>query len=169
MNNPIELLIQEHDIILQAIESAKKLSSIKGTNPEAYQFDIKKMIGFFRNYADKYHHYKEETLLFPAMCDENAILKDGIIGEMMDNHSKFRNDLIEIEADLNELELDSANKKVVKYLNELLDHISIENDEVFQIAESLLSESEIEKIYFGFIDIDRELGIAEKSELESLV
>lgn len=169
MNNPIELLIQEHDIILKAIDSAKKISSTKNINPEAYQSNSKKMIEFFRNYADKYHHNKEETLLFPAMCDENTILKDGIIGEMMDNHAKFRNDLNEIEADLKRSELDSANRRIIKYLNELLDHISIENDEVFQIAGALLSKDELEKIYFGFIDIDRELGMAAKSELELLV
>ena len=49
------------------------------------------LITFFRNYADKFHHYKEEKLLFPLMCEKNDMLENSIIAEMLDNHQDFRN------------------------------------------------------------------------------
>lgn len=52
------------------------------------------------------------------------------------------------------------------YNNDLLDHIAAENDELFVLAQSLLSESELEKIYFHFKDVDMQLGEDRKIKFE---
>ena len=51
------------------------------------------------------------------------------------------------------------------YINDLLDHIAVENDELFIMAESLFNEDELERMYFLFQDIDMELGQVRKQEL----
>ena len=54
-------------------------------------------------------------------------------------------------------------------MNDLLDHIAVENDELFVLTENIISEDELEKIYFLFEDLDREMGLDKKLKLESLV
>jgi len=87
------------------------------------------------------------------MCDENQLLEGGIIKEMLDNHEEFRNSLRDIEKALKIGELASVAENFSKYCNSLLDHIAVENEELFQIAETLLKESELENIYFLFLDM----------------
>ncbi len=50
-----------------------------------------------------------------------------------------------------------------------MDHIAVENDEVFQAAETLFSEDEMEKMYYQCLDSDAELGNSTKAELEEQI
>lgn len=167
MNNPVEILVKEHEVIVSAINLTKKLQKITESEQEKFIYLSGKLIDFFKTYADKYHHYKEESFLFPRMCDENQLLEEGIIKEMLENHEEFRNSLREIEKVLQEGEFTSVTDSFSIYCNNLLDHIAVENEELFQIAETLLSASELENIYFRFLDIDMELGESRKKELEN--
>ena len=60
-------------------------------------------------------------------------------------------------------------KKSKAEFQDLLDHIAAENDELFVLAETLMSEDELETIYFKFKDIDMELGEVNKIELEESI
>jgi hemerythrin-like domain-containing protein len=87
---------------------------------------------------------------------------------MFENHSDFREMIKNIETSLDEKKYPQAQQQLEQYTEALLDHIAVENDEVFQTAESLFSEEELEKIYYRFEDCDRELGNAKKEELKEL-
>lgn len=166
MNNPIELLYKEHEIITQAVKSTQALKSLIENDNEAYKNGMRKKIDFFRNYADKYHHAKEEKVLFPEMNKKNEILSDGIIKEMLENHEDFRELLQNIESLIEKNDYFLAHTEFEKYAIALSDHIAVENEEVFQIAETLFEEDELEKIYFKFLDSDSELGDSTKTSLE---
>ena len=45
---------------------------------------------------------------------------------------------------------------------------SRQNEEVFQMAETLFSEEELEQLYFRFQDCDRNLGTVKKEELKEM-
>ncbi|HMW96335.1 MAG TPA: hypothetical protein PJ983_03720, partial [Flavobacteriales bacterium] len=62
-----------------------------------------------------------------------------------------------------------AHKLLTRYMRDLEDHISAENDELFVLAENLLGKKEREDVYFRFMDIDRQLGEDRKKELEELL
>jgi hemerythrin-like domain-containing protein len=164
----MKVLFDEHEIIVNAIDTARQAKSLIGKYDVSYEKLIHQLIGFFRNYADKYHHFKEEEILFPEMAKRNELLADGVIKEMFDNHADFREMIKGIEASLNEKKYAEAQQKLQQYTESLLDHIAVENDEVFQSSESIFSEEELEKIYFRFEDCDRELGSAKKEELKEL-
>ena len=87
---------------------------------------------------------------------------------MFENHEDFRNMILDIETFLDKKDYLRAQQKLNIYTESLLDHIAVENDEVFQSSESIFSEEELEKIYFRFEDCDRELGSAKKEELKEL-
>lgn len=165
MSDPIQILYDEHDIIRAMIDVAKETSAYIGKDDARYDAAIRQILDFFRNYADKYHHHKEEEILFPELCKKNELLESGAIQEMLENHAEFREMLANIEHYLNEKNYMRANQQLMIYCEALLDHIAVENDEVFQMADSLFSKGELENIYYRFNDCDAELGEDKKKEL----
>ncbi len=165
MKSPVKVLFDEHDIILSAIAIAKDAGRLIENNEAAYEILIRELIGFFREYADQYHHYKEEQILFPEMSKKNELLEEGVIQEMFEHHTDFRSMIKSIEIFLNSKDYVQAQLELNNYSEALLDHIAVENDEVFQIAETLFDTDELEKIFFRFEDCDRELGDANKTKL----
>lgn len=167
MSRAIELLYNEHLVIKSVVSFREHLKQLSGSDPGKFRTEIKPLIDFFRSYADKFHHYKEEKILFPMMCERNEMLKDSIIEEMLDNHRDFRIMVGKIETASEEDNSAAAVKELFAYSEMLLNHIAAEDDELFQIAETLFTESELDKMFFDFEDIDRELGNNIKSEYES--
>lgn len=168
MSKAIDLLNSEHTMITAASESAENLFK-QIQNGEKEPSAMLPFISFFRKYADEYHHKKEEDILFPEMAKRNVIAGESVIREMFDNHEEFRDMLRAIETHINSGDIDTAYKRFKEYSEALLDHIAVEDDEVFQIAETLFSEDELETIYYRFLDADRELGDEAKKLLEGLV
>lgn len=166
MKDPIKVLFAEHDIIIAAVDIAKEADKLIETNEVGYEKLIRELISFFREYADQYHHNKEEKILFPEMGKRNELLEDGVIKEMLENHEDFRSMIKSIETFLDKKDYTKAQQQLLSYSEALLDHIAVENDEVFQMAESLFDTNELEKIYFHFEDCDREIGMQRKTELE---
>lgn len=164
MKNPIDLLYKEHEVITEATSIAKDLRNIID-KPQLYEQAIFELIAFFREYGDNYHHHKEEEILFPEMLIANELLKQGVVLEMFENHETFRELIREIEQFTKDKNYISAQNKLEQYVNLLIDHIAVENEEVFEIAKTLFSDSELEKIYFRFKDIDNELGENNKNNL----
>ncbi|HLG34587.1 MAG TPA: hemerythrin domain-containing protein [Bacteroidia bacterium] len=168
MNKFLKMLYDEHKIIVNAIDAAQQAKSLIGKDDTLYESTIRKLITFFRNYADRFHHYKEEEILFPEMNKRNELLAEGVIKEMFDNHEDFRAMIRSIENKLDAKKFTEAQGELEKYANALLDHIAVENDEVFVMAETLFSENELEDIMYRFDDCDRDLGEKQKLELEEL-
>lgn len=157
MSNPIEILYKEHNIIMDAINIAHDLRKIID-NSVLYEKQVNSLILFFREFADKCHHQKEETVLFPQMIKANELLESGVVQEMFENHDDFRKLINEIEKSIKNKDYKSAQNKLEQYIDSLKDHIAVENEEVFEIAQTLFNENELEKIYFKFKDIDSEFG-----------
>ncbi|MBZ0203720.1 MAG: hemerythrin domain-containing protein [Ignavibacteria bacterium] len=168
MNKTLAVLYSEHEIIKSVIEFRERISSLSKSDPQKYKNIINELVNFFRNYADKFHHYKEEKLLFPLMCEKNEMLQESIVSEMLENHQDFRKLVNSIETEVNSDNFGESVSLLSKYTEMLLDHIAVEDDELFQIAETLFDDNELEKLYFDFQDIDRELGFDNKIELEKM-
>ncbi len=165
-NSPINILMNEHEVITSAIDIALKADSLIGKNDELYLKVATELLSFFRSYADTIHHKKEDIILFPEMIRKNELLKGGVIKEMYENHCDFHTMINNTEQYLIKKDYLRAQQQLHIYAEALLDHIAVENEEVFQIAESVFDDSELETMYFRFIDIDRETI---KPELENIV
>ncbi len=135
-----------------------------GINNAEYESTISEIIRFFRVYADQYHHHKEEEILFPEMAKKNELLAEGILAKMYDNHAYFRELIQAIEADLAQQKYVDASLKIDEYTGALLDHIAVENEELFQTAYSIFTEDELENICYRFMDLDRDLGEMKKKD-----
>ena len=59
----IEILVKEHDSILQMIEITQTILN-KNDETKVNLQHVEEIIDFVQNFADKYHHLKEEDVLF---------------------------------------------------------------------------------------------------------
>lgn len=167
-NNPAEMLMSEHDIIKRVETVIHSMDKLWEKDPEKYKAMVTRMLYFFKEYSDKFHHYKEEEVLFPEMRNHPDFVLDEIIEELEEHHVMFREYAKNIKESIENNELEKAHKILNKYISNLLDHIAIEDDELFSMAQSLFTEEQFEKLYFRFKDIDLELGEDFKKDLERI-
>lgn len=67
---PVEILISEHSLILLFVNLIEKeIQEIKGTKVFKPSL-ISAVVDFFKIYADKYHHGKEEGILFKGLSQK---------------------------------------------------------------------------------------------------
>ncbi len=168
-HDPIEIMLNEHELIAQVEDVIENLNNSWIDDSEKYEKAITLLIDFFRDYADGHHHRKEEEVLFPAICDHPDFILQDIIDELEQHHEDFREYTKEIVVALEEKDYKRSYDVLTNYLQDLLDHIAVENDELFVLAETLLEEDELETIYFKFKDIDMEIGDKRKTELEQSI
>jgi hemerythrin-like domain-containing protein len=169
MNDSIKLLTDEHVVISTACEISDRIAKLIGKKDSEYEDVARQLLSFFREYGDAYHHFKEEKILFPEMNKKNEMIADGIIKEMLENHEDFRELLRGVEDFLNKKDYLRAQQQFHIYKEVLLDHIAVENDEVFHVADALFSPTENENINFRFADCDHELGLEKKKNLALLI
>lgn len=167
--NAIEIMYDEHSIIALADEKVQGIYHLWLHEPEKYIDEVNKLLSFFRDYADGLHHRKEEEVLFPALRKAPQFSLGELVDELEAHHVHFREFVHKIKNDLEKGDYPESWAILKEYCNDLLDHIAVENDELFVMAEHLLSPEEIEKIGDRFEDLDREMGSTRKEELESLV
>ncbi len=168
-HNPIQTMLDEHEIICQAEDIIENLDKTWEADADKYKETVSFLITFFREYADGYHHRKEEDVLFPAIQKHPDFVLQEIIEEFETHHEDFREYTVTIEDLINAGDFEKSYKELNNYLQDLLDHIGAENDELFVLAETLMDEDDLETIYFKFKDIDMELGEERKVELEKSI
>ncbi|WP_029552487.1 hemerythrin domain-containing protein [Saccharolobus solfataricus] len=149
MLNSIKTLMEEHTVILKALE----ILNVIDINENNMQ-DIKIIIDFIKNFVDNCHHVKEEKVLFDFL--EHKGMVGGPIYVMVYEHNKLRDIINRIEARYNEFEelREDLNSLIVL----LASHIDKENNVLFPTAESLLSDDENKVIYEKFERIEEEFG-----------
>jgi len=152
------ILMDEHSIILNVLHSIDKLNHLWEIDETRFEAEMGKLISFCQNFADKLHHFKEEVLLFPKMIENNPMLESGVVGEMKEQHEMFRYIIQTTIHLLNQKKYSESFSSFKKYASQLEDHIYIENNELFPMSEDLLSQHDLEVLYFKAIDYDNEVN-----------
>ena len=72
----IEILVKEHDSILKVIEITQTI--LNTNDPAKVNLNhVDSIIDFIKNFADKYHHLKEEDVLFMEM-EKHGMPREGV-------------------------------------------------------------------------------------------
>ncbi len=158
----INILLDEHKMLLKAVETTKKIQKIK--DDDKYYIALHDMILFFRNFSEIYHHPKEESVLYPALRNRSGEMSAEFLNEICDNHEDFKSAMAEIENAYLSYDYFRLRTSVEKYLSGLEVHIKKENKIILSVASKLLSKDELNEIAIRFLSIDKKNG-----EKESLV
>ncbi len=140
-------LVDEHRLILRMIalleKNAPRTAEGKYLNWQFYLDGI----DFIRQYADRFHHAKEEDVLFKALI-ANGMPKDhSPVAAMLMEHDQGRRYVRAMEVAVLEAQSGSFDAfqaiadNALKYAALLRDHIAKEDDILYPLSERVLPES----------------------------
>ncbi len=132
-------LSEEHKHILVVAQALQKeCSALENGKPVDSAF-FEKVIDFIRNYADKFHHAKEEEILFKELCKETTEMHCNPTSQMLYEHDLGRTFVKEMEAGLKG---DNKNKVIEnghQYSQLIQEHIFKEDNILYPMADDALS------------------------------
>ncbi len=133
-----EDLKKEHEGVLFGLDILEKMTDVIGQEGTIDAKDAAEMVNFFRLFADKCHHGKEEGLMFPAM--ERASIPRGPIGQMLLEHNQGRQYIAEMVAstDMGTLQADRFAEAAAGYIQLMRAHIDKENSVLFPAGDKKL-------------------------------
>ena len=165
MNAAIQVLNDEHKVILAAIQELQTvLTDGIAKHPVG---TIEDFLTFFGEYGDRFHHQKEEEMLFGLLEKEFPDLGGSIIASLKEHHAHFRDLIANAKDYLAKKDFNSLSVILSSYIRDLQDHISAEDDELFVSVQDLLGEREWDMLFYQFKDRDRELGNERKYKWEA--
>jgi hemerythrin-like domain-containing protein len=148
------VLREEHRVILRALSvleaAAARLASGRPL-PEGWWPEI---IAWLRAFADKNHHAKEESSLFPAMVKAGVPSDGGPIGVMLEEHQRGRALVRAMEAG----EPAARAAKAREYVTLLREHIDKENGVLFPLADAVLDEAAQRALQREFDAVEADQG-----------
>ncbi|SET67952.1 Hemerythrin-like domain-containing protein [Natronincola peptidivorans] len=141
----VKVLMDEHQNILRMLKVIRKLSLQTFETKEVYYKGYYDAIDFIRNYADKFHHGKEEDILFDKMSSElGTAIKQGPIFGMLAEHDLGRLFVKTLEEALDAAKQGSEEAKLdivanaIAYTDLLYRHIDKEDTAIFTFADNSL-------------------------------
>jgi hemerythrin-like domain-containing protein len=138
------LLKEEHDLILRGLAVLEKVAARLADCKPVARETVEKLVEFFRNFADRCHHGKEEVMLFPALEEAGLPREGGPTGVMVYEHEEGRACVRGIAGAAARLAADpAAAGEIVQHARQFISllraHIDKENDVLFIMADSILS------------------------------
>jgi len=161
---PIGLLMKEHRLIEELVSGIQlELTREKDQKSVNFVF-LETSIDFFRTYADRCHHGKEENILFCDLKKKQLSAEVArIMQELIEEHVYARKTVGELETAKAEFAQGIAESlsEIMGALQKLIDfypkHIAKEDKEFFYPAMAVFSTEEQEKMMQEFWEFDRQL------------
>lgn len=165
MKTTSQMLSDEHQNILKVIEALLKECDFSGDIDKDF---FKKAISFIRGYADKFHHAKEEDILFVELNKKEVKMHCNPTEQMLYEHDLGRGFIKELEQGVKEGDKDKVIKNAKEYAELLKEHIFKEDNILYPMADKALN-SEIEKEMLGkFQQVEKDLAKEKEVHLSFL-
>lgn len=146
------LLKEEHDLILRGLAVLEKVAARLAEGKPVAPETLAKLVGFFRNFADRCHHGKEEAMLFPALESAGLPRDGGPTGVMCLEHEDGRACVRGIAAATARLGREpGAAGEIVQHARQFIAllraHIEKENTVLFIMADSILPPEDQQALF----------------------
>ena len=163
MSYATNYLVEEHELILRMIRVVGKINQ-KLMNDEAVEVnDLRAVVDFIRNFADRCHHAKEEDLLFKKMEERGFSPQQGPVAVMLHEHVLGRNFVQGMEQGIDEYEKGdkSAGAKIAdnaaSYAQLLTEHIYKENNILYPMANRVFDANDQQFLEQEFKRVEQEV------------
>jgi len=141
-----DLLMQEHKLILRALDVLDAVADSMESTGTADQADVDKVLNFLRWFADAHHQAKEETILFPAL-KRAAASQDRPVEHLSKEHEQERAFVEDLETNLRLAKFSDFVSRAKRLNSSLRNHIYKEDRILFAIADELLSPVEDDAVF----------------------
>ncbi len=146
MRNITKGLSAEHQNILKVIDvvlnECEQLEKGKAIDVEFFR----KIISFIKNYADGFHHVKEEEILFTAMLKEMDNMHCNPIPVMLHEHDAGREYVKGMEEALLQDNVYKLIENAGGYCFLLQNHIDKEDNVLYPMAEQALNDTQKKQV-----------------------
>ncbi len=155
-----QVLRDEHEGILAMLAVVEAAANRLQNDKEIPSDLMTSAVGFFRNFADKCHHGKEEDELFPTLEQRGVPRQGGPIGVMLMEHDQGRafirgmGDAATKYAQGDKTATPALIQNALGYINLLRQHIAKENDILFAMADQILADADQTKLFDAFEQIE---------------
>ncbi len=157
MKTALKLLSDEHQDILKVIDVLlKECDSLQSGNKIDEDF-FKKTIDFVRGYADKFHHAKEEDILFIELSKDEVQMRCDPTEQMSHEHDLGRSFIKKLEKGIEENNKDKIIENARGYAELLQDHIFKEDNILYPMADKALGPRIKNNILKRFKQVDQKL------------
>ncbi|MBM4053936.1 MAG: hypothetical protein FJ264_04515 [Planctomycetes bacterium] len=161
---PVKKLVDEHVLIKRLLALIPSIVSYIEKSAKVDKDLVLRCVDFIRNYADKYHHMKEEDILFKYV-DENA----EIIQIMYKDHDTGRNHIRQVVEGA-----ESGNKAQIKehifgYRDLLTQHIKKEDEILYPWIDRQLSDTQVGEMFRKCNEADASVGDALPRKYENFI
>ena len=173
---PAEQLKEEHQGILLMLRILEKVAFKLEAKEKVDVKHLERIVDFFRVFAAKCHHGKEEDLLFPAMEIAGVPKERGPIGVMLAEHQQGRGyvrgmaEAIDRQKKRDPKALADYAENARNYIALLTQHIKKEDNVLFPMGEKVLSKETQQDLVEGFekIEVER-IGEGTHEEFHKLL
>jgi hemerythrin-like domain-containing protein len=160
---PVEILIDEHRLIERFVKLIKKKMEKIIENQKVETNFIVVAVDFFRTYADRYHHGKEEGILFKGLSQKKlSATDDKMMLELIMEHAYARRTVNNLES-LKETYLAGkvdTLKDILQLLKALVElypaHIEKEDEHFFFPSMKYFTQLEQEEMLNKFVEFNRD-------------
>lgn len=152
---PIKRLVDEHVLIKRLVALIPRVIKSLDVESEQGRHIIRNSVTFIRSYADKYHHAKEEEILFKYFDENLDILK-----VIRNDHESARAHARAILEGLDKKDKQEIAEHLNAYHELLTEHIKKEDEILYPWLDRNLSIAQVGELFSKFIEAD------EKSDKE---
>ena len=152
MSDPIQTLMTEHRLIERVLDSLTEFSAAIEAGTTDDRESMAGYVRFFRTFADRRHHGKEEDLLFESMCSHGFSREFGPLMVMLGEHNVGRARVGEMATvaegtgPLTDPERAGFRSAATAFIELLRNHIAREDGILFPAALQALPGDEIERL-----------------------
>lgn len=161
LSPPLLKLIDEHKLIKRVLALIPGISEKLDLSKADHREWILSIVDFIKNYADKFHHAKEEDILF-AHFDQSI----DIIQVMLNDHITGRACVKAMLEAVEEQNTAKAKENLVSYGELLTEHIQKEDEILYPWMDRNMDMNTIGKMYSQFMNADNKLPDAPSKYLK---
>ncbi len=157
-----DILKHEHELILRVLDAAEAEWQTAEATGAVHADVLDKLLDFFRNFADRCHHAKEEQQLFVRLRQRGLPAEGGPVGVMLSEHEAGRQYLQAVAAALpaahegDTAAIDAIRHALGGYITLLRAHIAKENNILFPMADRVLRVEDQHELSMEFERMEAE-------------
>lgn len=150
------VLVEEHKLILRMIALLERNAALSADGKYCNWQFYNDAIDFIRTYADRFHHAKEEDILFTALIDNGMPKDHSPVGAMLMEHDQGRAWVRALESAVDKVQRGDITARAeiasnARGYSELLrEHISKEDEILYPLSERILPENVRPAILEGY-------------------
>lgn len=170
-----EILVDEHRLIMRMVNVLTTLHKRLQNGDDVDANILTDVVDFFRMFADKGHHAKEEDILFPTL-ERHGVSPQGCpIGGLKSEHKQARILMTTLSDAIGKYKAgDPTAKRTISTTTKAAidlykDHIWREDYLLFPMSEKVLQKPDLEEVAKSYGEVEKKFGADFRAKYELLV